>query len=139
VSAWTYLETSAVLRSLLEGDELALSGQLVTSALTSVELERGLLRAFLDKRITAEERRTKRVWFRDLLDVCEIISLEAGVLERAGQPFPVESVRSLDALHLASALLFEQAVGASLTIVSVDDRVRTNAEELGFRVLPSRN
>jgi predicted nucleic acid-binding protein len=140
VKPCVYLETSAVLRHVLEGDERVLGGasggHLVTSALTSVELERGLLRAYLAKRITAAERRAKRAWLRDLLEACEVINLDSSVLERAGQPFPVEPIRTLDALHLASAVLFEQAVGAALSILSVDDRVRASAEELGFRVLP---
>ena len=135
-----YLETSAILRRLLEGDEATLAGitggVLVTSSLTSIELERALLRACFDKRITANERRAKRAWFRDLLEVCEIINLDDAVRERAGQPFPLEPIRTLDALHLASALLFEQALGTALTLLSVDNRVRRNAEELGFRVLP---
>ena len=135
-----YLETSAILRALLEDDEAALagitSGVLVTSALTSIELERALLRACFDKCITTDQRRAKRAWFRDLLEVCEVINLDDAVRERAGQPFPVEPIRTLDAVHLASALLFEQALGAPLTLLSVDNRVRDNAQELGFRVLP---
>ncbi len=55
--------------------------------------------------------------------------------ERAGQAFPKEPVRALDAIHLATALL----VGAEqpdLVMLSLDPRVRRNAEALGFRVLP---
>jgi hypothetical protein len=61
--------------------------------------------------------------------------LDASVLSRARQSFPVGPVRTLDALHLASALAWDQAIGR-LTVVSCDDRVRANALALGFDVVP---
>jgi len=57
------------------------------------------------------------------------------VLSRARQAFPVEPVRTLDALHLASVLAWDQAIDR-LTVVSCDDRVRSNALALGFDVVP---
>jgi hypothetical protein len=110
---------------------------LIASALTGVEVERALLKAFRDKRITSDDRRAKRQWFHDLQQATEVITLDASILDRAGQLFPVEPIRTLDALHLASAVLFEQATGHILSVLSVDDRVRDNAEELGFQVLPA--
>jgi len=144
LSAFLYLESSAILRGLLEADKAVLAAitpasKLLTSALTAVEVERALLRAFLDKRIGAEDRRAKRQWFRELLGACEIVELGASVLERGAQPFPLEPVRTLDALHLASAVLFEQAMGVAVGVLSVDERVRRNATELGLAVLPGSN
>lgn len=144
MTSYFYLESSALLRGLLEGDAtflgaLGRGAKLVTSALTAVEVERALLRASADKRLTAEERRVKRQAFRELAQTCEVIALGTPVLERAGLAFPVEPVRSLDALHLASAVLFEQAMGVALTLITVDERVRRNAVELGFAVLPMTN
>jgi len=65
-----------------------------------------------------------------------ILELSREVAERAEGSFPVEPVRSLDALHLASALLLRQAL-PDLRIVSTDDRVRSNGRQLGFEVLPA--
>ncbi len=48
--------------------------------------------------------------------------IDAEVLERAAAA-PVEPIRTLDALHLASALLWESSIG-STTIASCNDRVR---------------
>ncbi|OGP87951.1 MAG: hypothetical protein A2156_01605 [Deltaproteobacteria bacterium RBG_16_48_10] len=50
-------------------------------------------------------------------------------------PFPREPIRTMDALHLASALLLRSAI-SGLTMLSLDERIRTNALELGFAVLP---
>jgi hypothetical protein len=57
------------------------------------------------------------------------------VVDRARQPFPDDSIRSLDAIHLASALVARSEIG-DLGLLSVDDRVRAGAQALGFRVLP---
>ena len=54
------------------------------------------------------------------------------VAERAEGSFPVEPVRTLDALHLASALLLRQAL-PDLRILSTDDCVRSNGRGLGLR------
>ena len=51
-------------------------------------------------------------------------------------PFPHEPVRTLDALHLATAAIFAQALG-SLCVASLDDRVRTNAKAMGMSLAPS--
>jgi hypothetical protein len=57
------------------------------------------------------------------------------VVERARRPFPTEPVRTLDALHLASALVARAAV-SELAVLSLDQRVRENAERLGFETVP---
>lgn len=56
-------------------------------------------------------------------------------MERARRPFPVEPIRTLDALHLASALVARSAE-AGLMLLTLDQRVRENAQRLGFETLP---
>jgi hypothetical protein len=53
------------------------------------------------------------------------------VARRSEEAFPIEPVRTLDAIHLASALFLRQAL-PDLAIVSADERVRMNARALGF-------
>ncbi|MBI3795873.1 MAG: hypothetical protein HY268_02755 [Deltaproteobacteria bacterium] len=48
---------------------------------------------------------------------------------------PLEPVRTLDAIHLASALFLRESF-PDLLILSTDERVRHNALPLGFDVLP---
>jgi hypothetical protein len=57
------------------------------------------------------------------------------VLDRAREPFPSEPIRTLDAVHLAAALAVRKEI-PDLQVLSPDERVRTNAEALGFRVVP---
>jgi predicted nucleic acid-binding protein len=56
-------------------------------------------------------------------------------VERARRPFPVEPIRTLDALHMAAALHLQREL-LGLTVLSLDARLRQNAEALGFPVLP---
>ena len=57
------------------------------------------------------------------------------LLRRAADPFPVEPVRTLDALHLATVLSYVQEV-APLDVLSTDDRIRQNAAALGLQLIP---
>ena len=57
------------------------------------------------------------------------------IVERARQRFPDDNVRTLDAIHLASALSTRARLG-DIDLLTLDDRVRENATALGFRVLP---
>ena len=68
---------------------------------------------------------------RNLIGRVAMIEMVGPVLARALQPFPV-AVRTLDAIHLASALVLRQAV-PDLVVLTADDRLRTNATLLGFR------
>ena len=135
-----YVETSALLRVLLEGEaplRPALSGEgLVTSALTFVEAARALARAQREGRLAAREAREAARQLAAFERSCDIVAVDNEVLRRAREPFPVEPVRSLDAIHLASVRVLDDELGG-LEVVSCDHRVRRNAEALGFRLVPA--
>lgn len=61
--------------------------------------------------------------------------IEGDVVERARRPFPFEPVRTLDAIHLASAILANTLV-ADLALLSLDERVRRAGRALGLHVVP---
>ena len=65
-----------------------------------------------------------------------VLELSREVAERAKAAFPGEPVRTLDALHLASALLLRQAL-PDRRLLSSDDPVRANGRRLGFEVVPA--
>lgn len=64
-----------------------------------------------------------------------VLRLDPEIVDRARQPFPEEPIRTLDALHLASALTARSAV-AGLELLSLDDRIRATGKRLGFRLQP---
>lgn len=57
------------------------------------------------------------------------------ILDRARQPFPGEQIRTLDAIHLATAL---EASGTldQVNLLSLDKKIRSSAQALGLRVVP---
>ncbi|MFN7967352.1 MAG: hypothetical protein U0V87_16885 [Acidobacteriota bacterium] len=60
-----------------------------------------------------------------------VMTITEDVLSRAARGFPIEPVRTLDALHLATALAFT-AVFPDLEILSLDRRITDNARALGL-------
>src|SRR5262249_21368500 len=67
-----------------------------------------------------------------LLKRVNFLEMVVPVLNRALHPFPAP-VRTLDALHLASAD-FVRAQGKPVTIASYDDRLITAARQMGFEI-----
>jgi predicted nucleic acid-binding protein len=137
-TAIRYVETSAVLAALLEGDaaarrSLRRRGALITSAVTFAEARRGLVRARHDTRLTADQERAALRGMARLRARCIVVAVTEEVLARSGQPFPVEPVRTLDAIHLATVALAADAPELA-TVITRDARVRANAIALGYAV-----
>ena len=65
----------------------------------------------------------------------QILRLGAEIVERARRPFPAEPLRTLDAIHLASAL-HARSVMAGLKVLSLDQRIRSAASQSGIRLEP---
>ena len=133
-----YIESSALVAALLERDAEALAalrelGRRITSALTFAEAARALLRARVTRRITpAEERAALRALER-LERRCTLVAVTEAVLVRAGRPFPIEPVRTLDAVHLATIELLGETPQL-MTVVTRDERIARNARALGYAV-----
>jgi hypothetical protein len=64
-----------------------------------------------------------------------IVQLHEEILDRARGPFPGEPVGTLEALHLASALVARTAV-SDLTLLGLDDDIRRVEAELRFVIAP---
>ena len=137
-----YVESSAVLSWLLgEADGAAVRSVMVSatvvfaSRLTAAESERALARLEAEGTLKGPEA----VVLRETLSraTTHWIRYEIGtsVLARVGRAFPIEPIRTLDAIHLATALEL-RAAEPRLTIVTLDQRIRANAERLDLPVLP---
>ena len=136
--ATLYLETSAVLAWLLDEPEgqrvqgtIAGATGLTASALTELEVGRVISRdAVVGKRSEADTlklqgalARERRRW--------TVVGVIEEVLERAARKFPVEPVRTLDAIHLATALEL-LTVYPDLELLTLDARIAQNAHALGL-------
>jgi predicted nucleic acid-binding protein len=138
-----YAESSAVFAWLSgepAGDEvesvMAAANGIVTSDLTIVECERALIRAWALNLISEVERVDRTGLLSRAAESWTRLRVDEETIVRARRPFPVEPVRAFDAVHLASAL--SARVGApDLTVLTLDERIRKNAERLGFDILPA--
>jgi len=116
-----YLDTSVALHAILPGGDSRARGWLdsghdvYSSTLLGLELARLLRREGLDP-----------TWAHAVLDRISQVSIDDGVLRVAASIEP--HVRSLDAIHLATALM----LGSDVALVTHDRGMATAAARLGF-------
>jgi len=138
-----YAESSAVMSLLLEEQRAnsvarALAGatRVISSTLTRIECARAITRGAALGEITQSDAQELLRTYRSAEASWQWMELHDHVAERAGEPFPVEPIRALDAIHVASAALAHAAFGP-VAMLSLDERVRANAAALGLTVLPA--
>jgi predicted nucleic acid-binding protein len=137
-----YAESSAVLAWLFEeatADSVEKAFDradgVVASDLTLVECDRALVRARTLGMLSEMETVRRRTVLEAASVNWMVLKLDREVLERARRRFPAEPLRTLDALHVASALAVRSVI-PDLVLLSLDGRVRDNGAALGFDVLP---
>jgi len=137
-----YLESSAVLRDLLGGDQameirraLDAATLVVTSRLTIAEVTRVLARLRVIEPEIAARVAVRDAAFQSESELWGIAPLDDDILARCGRAFPHEPVRTLDAVHLAT---IEKVSGAipDVVMLSTDERIRRNAAAFGFALVP---
>jgi predicted nucleic acid-binding protein len=133
-----YIESSALVAALLERDADALAsarsrGRKVTSALTIAEAARAILRARMTARLTTDQERAAVRALRRFERRCFLVAVTDPILARVSRPFPLEPIRTLDAVHLATAELLGEPPPL-VVVVTRDVRVRENARALGYAV-----
>lgn len=115
---------------------LAGAEHVVTSNLTLVECDRALVRAQVLLELSSTEMEMRRTLLETTAAHWSLLSIGVAVIDRARRPFPLEPIRTLDALHLASALGAAETLD-DLAVLSLDRRLRASARALGLPVLPA--
>lgn len=138
-----YAESSAVLSWLLQEpvsagvkEMLESAEMVVASDLTLVECDRALLRASTTGRLPEIHAARRRTLLEAASGHWILVRMNREILERARRRLPGEPLRTLDALHIASALNVRHVV-PNLAFLSLDQRVRSSARDLGFQVVPA--
>jgi hypothetical protein len=123
----SYLDSSAIVKLIVkERESVALRGYLrgrqalVSSALARTEVKRAVLQLGVTAMQRAEE----------VLKRIELVRMNNAVLNAAGVMKPDE-LRSLDAIHLATAALFETTLS---NLITYDARMATAAQAHGWAV-----
>jgi predicted nucleic acid-binding protein len=137
-----YAESSAVLAWLLgEPRGAAMAGILraadavATSELTLIECDRVLLRSGALGRLAREEVDDRRARLTVESTLWSVLGMTADVIDRARAPFTDDTIRALDAIHLATAVVLQRA-GVDIEMLSLDARIRATARQLDFGILP---
>lgn len=135
-----YLDTSVVLRILFrEAKPLRGWGsweEACTSDLMSAEARRAIDRMRLDAALVDEQVADLQQQLREVEIRLRRVMIDRRILERAAQPMAT-SVRTLDAIHLATALLFQAERRKPLVFATHDQRQALAARALGFECLGS--
>lgn len=137
-----YAETSAVVSWLLDEERgerawssLAAAAAVHTSDLTLIECDRTFRRAAATGRISASESSRLQAIVDTASAHWTLHGIDAEIVHRSRRSFPCEPVRTLDAVHLATALSVRNLL-PDVQVLSFDNRIRDNAAALGFAVAP---
>jgi predicted nucleic acid-binding protein len=132
-----YVDSSVLLRFVLgEPNRLKGFGRVtrpIASELIRLECLRTIDRARLRLGVSDDAIATRRAAVLQRLEAFDLIRVGSDVLERAAEPFPT-TLDSLDAIHLASALLARDGASA-LAFATHDTELATAARAVGFRLL----
>jgi predicted nucleic acid-binding protein len=133
-----YLDTSALLRLVLREpgalDDLRSFEGLVSSELLAVEALRTIDRLRLQGALSPEEAASRRATIADWLEAIDLVLLQAPILARASEPFPT-AVGTLDALHLATALVWRERMQRVLVMATHDGGLALAARSFGIGVM----
>ncbi len=128
-----YVDASALMKRYVDEHDseaavglMAADPVLVTSRLTEVEVRRNLTRLLDGASLTAARRQVATD-----LDAFALVSLDAVTCNEAARIAEETLCRSLDALHLASAV----RAGAATTLLTFDVRQAQVARSLGLAVV----
>ena len=132
-----YVDASVLLRvALRQPDALPewkRIDQGVSSALIQTECLRTLDRLRLRANLSDTEVAMRRATILSLIASLEIVEVDAAVLDRAAQPMPTE-LGTLDAIHLATALLWKESTRAGLVMATHNAALALGAQAHGLDV-----
>ena len=136
-----YVDASVLLRVAFgQRDSLAEWSKVergVSSALVITESLRTLDRLRMNVKLADTDVAERRAKILELIASLEIVEIDSVVLDRAAQPMPTE-LGTLDAIHLATALLWKEMTGDDPTMATHDNVLAVAAEAHGLRVVGAR-
>ncbi|MBA3885887.1 MAG: type II toxin-antitoxin system VapC family toxin [Acidobacteria bacterium] len=133
-----YIDTSALLRTVLR-EPGAIEGlrsyeALVSNELIVVECARTIDRLRIQGSLTPHEAAERVRAVNEWLEAIDLVLLRPVVLSRASEPMPM-AVGTLDAIHLATALIWRDRVGPLPQMATHDTALAAAARTFGFEVL----
>jgi len=106
----------------------------IASALVTTEGLRTLDRLRLRGGLSDAEVASRRATILALIASLELVDVDSAILDRAAQPMPTE-LGTLDAIHLATALLWKEMTRADLVMATHDEALGLGARAHGLSVV----
>lgn len=132
-----YIDTSALLRIVLREpgalDDLRSYDGLVSNELTAVESARTIDRLRMQGNLSMDEAAERAAAVNEWLEAIDLVLLRPPVLSRAREPMPMP-IGSLNAIHLATALIWRDRIGPLPELATHDGVLGTAARAFGFEV-----
>jgi predicted nucleic acid-binding protein len=132
-----YVDTSALLRIVLREpgalEDLRAYQALVSSELIAVESARTIDRLRIQGSLTTEQAAERIRAVNEWLEAIDLVLLRPPVLSRASEPMPMP-IGTLDAIHLATALIWRDRVGPLPEMATHDTALGAAARSFGFDV-----
>ncbi|MEO7164294.1 MAG: type II toxin-antitoxin system VapC family toxin [Bdellovibrionia bacterium] len=132
-----YLDSSVLLRALLNQPGQLSNFQNLTRPIASKLLKPECLRSLDRLRVRGHLNESDFIKASEelyaALESIEFIEIDQRILERVGSSFPLP-LGTLDAIHLASALLWRETFDISIDFLTHDEELGKVARALGFQV-----
>jgi predicted nucleic acid-binding protein len=132
-----YIDTSALLRLVLREPgaltDLRAYTALVSSELIAVESLRTIDRLRLQGLLTIDEATDRARALGDWFEAIDLVLVRPPILSRASEPLPTP-LGTLDAVHLATALIWRERMGALPALATHDTALGLAARAFGFEV-----
>lgn len=133
-----YIDSSVLLRKLLNERNAIKTfpetNSLVSSALLRVECLRVLDRLRFKHSIKDAQVVERHTHLFSILERVELIDISPDILDFACQPFPT-TIRTLDAIHISSAILWKRFKKQDITIFTHDIEMGLAARAFGLPVI----
>jgi hypothetical protein len=113
--------------------ELLSAETLVSSELLAVESLRAVDRLRLQGALSTEEAASRREAVTEWIEAVDLVLLQRPILARASEPFPIP-LGALDALHLSTALVWQDRMRQRLVMATHDHGLALAARSFGFDV-----
>jgi predicted nucleic acid-binding protein len=141
VPAWAYFDTSVLLKRYLDEQGSADARRLLSryrvlsSAIAPLEARSALGRRRVAGQLTPSDFAAVSLRLQADRDYWLLIELGADLLGRTERVVEQTGARTLDALHIASALLFQAETKITMPFVTADDKQLQAASALGLRAI----
>ncbi len=139
--SWAYFDTSVLVKRYVEepgsgaARTLLRRYRFLSSAIAPIEAMSALSRRRATGDLAERDFAAIRLRFLRDREYWELVEVTAAVLDHAEALVQQTALRTLDALHVATALSFQTASGLRVPFVTGNERQRKNASRLEMNVL----